>query len=111
MAADNDEYFLMDVLNDLMAEIHEVKEEISKAIDDENIHDILTGAHKIKGSAAYLSCRKMNKICTEMCNIARPGSNISNKAEDIKRIKVVFNSYLVAHIELCDFVDSIKSGK
>ena len=105
ISADNDEEFIMEILNDLMTETKEAYEEIRKAIDEQNFHSVMTGAHKIKGSAAYLCCRKLYKICTLLCIIARSGPNMANKNEGFDRIKILFEAYVSATDEVGKFLE------
>mmetsp|Transcript_33385 Transcript_33385/g.34011 ORF Transcript_33385/g.34011 Transcript_33385/m.34011 type:complete len:211 (-) Transcript_33385:257-889(-) len=58
----DDREFLNEVLSDLLDEAKTAEDDIGKAVRDRDFGGVMRAAHRIKGSASYLSCTPLKDI-------------------------------------------------
>ena len=66
----DDRDFLLECLKDFLGEAQEGEGELEKAIKNKDYPGIKAAAHKVKGAAAYLSCKALEQISTDIDHAA-----------------------------------------
>ena len=66
----DDREFLLECLKDFLGEAQEGEIELGKAIKAKDYPGIKAAAHKVKGAAAYLSCKALETISTDIDHAA-----------------------------------------
>lgn len=82
----NDRDFLTEVLGDLKDEAKTAQDDIRKAIGDNNTPmnygDVMRAAHRIKGSASYLSCGPLKDISYELQQLGHRGEELQGQKDE-----------------------------
>lgn len=74
----DDRDFLLECLKDFLGEAQEGEGELDKAIKNKDYPGIKAAAHKVKGAAAYLSCKALEAISTEIDHAAYERVSLEN---------------------------------
>ncbi len=72
--------FLKEVLGDLFTEIEEALVEIQNGIDNKSFPDVKAPSHRVKGSASYLGCEKVQHSAEKLQLQAMKGMESPNDA-------------------------------
>jgi HPt (histidine-containing phosphotransfer) domain-containing protein len=94
-----DEDFLTEVLQDLLEESRSAKDEIKVAIEKKDWDTVKKAAHRIKGSASYLSCDEIKESALKLQDLGEAAcKNCGSKLENA--IIDEFETYKSAFINL-----------
>ena len=74
----DDRDFLLECLKDFLGEAQEGEGELDKAIKNKDYPGIKAAAHKVKGAAAYLSCKALESISTDIDHAAYERVSLEN---------------------------------
>ena len=83
----DDREFLLECLRDFLGEAQEGEAELDKAISAEDYPAIKAAAHKVKGAAAYLSCKALETISTNIDHAAYERKKIGEIEAMFKKFK------------------------
>jgi len=89
----DDRDFLNEVLSDLMEEAKTAEDDILDAINKEDYGGVMRAAHRIKGSASYLSCEPLKEISYTLQQSGHEGEEGKAKPELLSRIKNEYNEF------------------
>lgn len=64
----NDTEFLKEMLETILQETDEAEQSMAVAIEQKNLFNVKQVAHKVKGSAASLCCRRLEHLCCDLQN-------------------------------------------
>jgi HPt (histidine-containing phosphotransfer) domain-containing protein len=101
----DDRSFIEEILTDFFVELHAAMHDFQDIIDRrDSFADIKQTAHKIKGSASYLSCEKIEKSAELLESLGKQGmSNPSKSLWD--DIESEYNHFRNCFYSLKDYLD------
>jgi HPt (histidine-containing phosphotransfer) domain-containing protein len=92
-----DRAFLQEVIDDLLTEARAAQSEISTAIEAKDFEGVRHAAHRIKGSASYLSCDELQDISLQLQDVSRAGMNGDNDASILwQDVRLKFDKFCSA---------------
>jgi HPt (histidine-containing phosphotransfer) domain-containing protein len=89
---DNDEEFLLELLNELVDQIDESLPDLKSAIEEKDHDSLRAVAHSIKGAAANLNVNEMAEVYFELEKLGRDGS--TNGADSLLEQAIELNEKL-----------------
>ena len=93
-----DKEFFDEIMNDLKNEINEAIVAITEAMKINDFQTIGRFAHRIKGSAAYMLCERLEHICKEMQMVST--NNCMGDFERIELFSILFELFKTCCKEL-----------
>lgn len=77
----DDRDFLDEVIQDFVGEAEKAQNLLSDGLKRKDFALIMTEAHKVKGSASYLSCDELEYISSKLQDYGHEGKTISKEKE------------------------------